>query len=222
MRKTILTAVASAAAIILPAGAAQASEVITAKCDSVTDGDAQGCLFSGNINGNTDPLNVNSHKNAEAKYNAWANSFNPDLENITLTYLIGTDDDGSEAGELDFADYGSWTGMDTPMGTFTLDGDDLPAGFQLEFFAVKAGPYFMLYEYIGPGTGTGIEINWSTLGIKVGKSPNPPGVSHMAFFGSVVSEVPEPATWAFMIVGFGAIGASLRSARRKTINAVTA
>jgi hypothetical protein len=30
------------------------------------------------------------------------------------------------------------------------------------------------------------------------------------------SAVPEPATWAFMIVGFGAVGAAMRSARRKT------
>jgi hypothetical protein len=29
-----------------------------------------------------------------------------------------------------------------------------------------------------------------------------------------LSAVPEPATWAFMIVGFGAVGASMRSARR--------
>ncbi len=27
--------------------------------------------------------------------------------------------------------------------------------------------------------------------------------------------VPEPATWALMIIGFGAVGASIRSARRK-------
>ena len=32
---------------------------------------------------------------------------------------------------------------------------------------------------------------------------------------AAASAVPEPATWAFMIVGFGAVGASMRSARRK-------
>lgn len=36
------------------------------------------------------------------------------------------------------------------------------------------------------------------------------------------SAVPEPSTWAFMIAGFGAIGLSLRSARRKHGNALTA
>jgi hypothetical protein len=29
--------------------------------------------------------------------------------------------------------------------------------------------------------------------------------------------VPEPATWALMIVGFGAVGATLRSRRRQAI-----
>jgi len=35
-------------------------------------------------------------------------------------------------------------------------------------------------------------------------------------FSATASPVPEPATWAFMIIGFGAVGASMRSARRKT------
>ena len=34
--------------------------------------------------------------------------------------------------------------------------------------------------------------------------------------------VPEPATWAMMILGFGAVGASLRSARRQSENVATA
>ena len=34
--------------------------------------------------------------------------------------------------------------------------------------------------------------------------------------------VPEPATWAFMIVGFGAVGASMRAARRRETAAAAA
>jgi hypothetical protein len=34
----------------------------------------------------------------------------------------------------------------------------------------------------------------------------------------VTSGVPEPATWALMLVGFGAVGASLRSRRRARLN----
>jgi hypothetical protein len=39
------------------------------------------------------------------------------------------------------------------------------------------------------------------------RNPNPTGAA-----------VPEPATWAMMIVGFGAIGASMRRKQRQTVN----
>jgi len=40
-------------------------------------------------------------------------------------------------------------------------------------------------------------------------------------FGISVSAVPEPATWAMMIIGFGAIGGAMRSTRRKQQVAVS-
>jgi hypothetical protein len=46
-----------------------------------------------------------------------------------------------------------------------------------------------------------------------------PGTQNGAFGGNVAfvsSAVPEPATWAMMLVGFGAIGASMRRRRRVT------
>jgi hypothetical protein len=39
-------------------------------------------------------------------------------------------------------------------------------------------------------------------------------------FSDVVSGVPEPATWAMMIMGFGAVGSLVRSRRRKAALAV--
>ena len=38
---------------------------------------------------------------------------------------------------------------------------------------------------------------------------NPPAISHIAFFGGVRA-VPEPATWAMFLIGFGAVGYSMR------------
>ena len=35
------------------------------------------------------------------------------------------------------------------------------------------------------------------------------------FTPSLAGAVPEPANWALMIVGFGAVGAAMRGARRK-------
>ena len=35
------------------------------------------------------------------------------------------------------------------------------------------------------------------------------------FNGALVSDAPEPATWALMLLGFGAMGAALRSRRQR-------
>ena len=172
MRKLIL---AVASVVAFTTAPANASSVVEAGCDSVTDGDAAGCLFSGNINENPDPTNVNSYKNAEAAYNAF---LDPD---ITLNWLTSTD-------ASDFGDFGSFTAdADGLTGTFDL------SGYNIEYYAVKYGPEFTLYEYLGTdGTGT-----WQTDGKH--------GVSHIAFFGTP-GVVPEPATWAMMILGFAGIG----------------
>jgi len=181
----VLATVSAAAAFAIATPAA-ASTVVVGSCDSVTDGDVQGCLFSGNINENPDPTNVNSYKNAEAAYNAL---MNPD---ITLNWITASD-------ASDFGDFGSITGAGGTSGTFDLSG----SGFILEYYAVKYGTQFTLYEYLGTdGTGS-----WVTDGKH--------GVSHIAFFGSPGTAVPEPATWAMMLLGFGAAGTALRRSRRK-------
>jgi hypothetical protein len=167
---------------------AAASTVVTDSCDSVTDGDTSGCLFSGNINQNPDPTNVNGYKNAEAAYNAWALLNGEDA--ITLNWLTASD-------APDFADFGSITGGGGTSGTFDL------SGYDIEYYAVKYGSQFTLYEYLGSdGTGT-----WAT--------DNRNGLSHIAFFGSPSNSVPEPATWAMMLLGFGAAGTALRRSRSK-------
>ena len=50
---------------------------------------------------------------------------------------------------------------------------------------------------------------WNTEG-----TPNGTWNGQFVFTYDGAPAVPEPATWALMIVGFGAIGASLRSRRR--------
>ncbi len=161
-----------------------AATVVVAKCDSVTDGDAQGCLFKGNINEQANPLNENGFKNAELAYNAL---MNPD---ITLNWIAKTDD-------ANFASFGTFSGLGKTSGTFLLPG------WNLDYFAVKAGPQFWLYEFNGTN-------NWSI--------PGKNGMSHIAFFGTKsVSAVPEPATWAMMLVGFGLIGAALRRVKRDAV-----
>jgi hypothetical protein len=179
--------------LLLIATASPASELIEAQCDPVTDGDSAGCLFSGNIGGSPNPDNPNSYKWAELEYNIWAAS--EGLPTITLNLLTDTDDGN-------FSKFGTFDGEGETNGVFALS--DLPAGFSLGYYAVKAGPRFTLFEYLGTdGTGS-----WSIGGQQ--------GMSHIAFFGNEVSAVPEASTWAMMLIGFGMVGFSMRTRRRPT------
>lgn len=170
------------AATAFAAAPAMASTVVGGSCDSVTDGDAQGCLFSGNINENPDPTNVNSFKNAEAAYNALA------FADITLNWITATD-------APNFASFGTFTGANSTSGTFNLPG------WNLEYFAVKAGNQFELFQYTGSN-------NWNT--------PSKQGLSHIAFFGTQ-GAVPEPATWMFMMLGMAGIGFAMRRKDKQTL-----
>ena len=44
-----------------------------------------------------------------------------------------------------------------------------------------------------------------------------PGLSELSFEGDLVAAVPEPATWALMILGFGIVGSALRRRRRAQV-----
>ncbi len=91
--------------------------------------------------------------------------------------------------------------------------------------------YATLGDWIAANT------NWSIYGLSTGIGSGwngtfRGGVDNIAYnFGTagsgsfnfeVAAGVPEPATWAFLIVGFGAIGASMRSARRREFQAAAA
>jgi hypothetical protein len=64
--------------------------------------------------------------------------------------------------------------------------------------------YLLFYNPTGFTSGT---FDLSTLF-------NNPGVSHVALFDNGGAPVPEPATWALMLLGFGGIGFAMRRGRR--------
>jgi len=87
--------------------------------------------------------------------------------------------------------------------TYTPDAGDP----NIHYFAVKQANGFALFYDSNPIT-SGL-INLSEY------FPKNPGFSHITFFNSgSTSAVPEPSTWALMLLGFGAVGLSLR--RRKS------
>jgi hypothetical protein len=169
----------------IPSGAAQAADIELLDLDCVL---ATGCLFSGNA---TDSLE--SVLAIETAYNTMHNPIpNPPLD---LTGLYKTGD-----GEL------SGT-----SGTFTLPGGEL-----FSFYAVKASNNFMLYQ-VAPTN----SVEWTTAGL-TNKQGNLQDISHLTVFALVGGEdpdpqggVPEPSTWAMMLLGFGFIGGAMRSAKRR-------
>lgn len=177
-----------------PSFAVSSVDVVATNCISVSD--SHGCLFAGNIAPNT----VTDTQTAYNTYNDTHPSANPD---ITLHYLFKSDDGAGFKGTLTggLGDNGTWS---TP-------------GYMVDFIAVKAGNDFVLYK-LAVAASSG---NWNTFDIPYLNSKgkgNPKALSHVAFFGDMIQDpLPEPASWALMITGFGLIGAARRRA-----NAVTA
>ena len=136
--------------------------------------------------GNAGPSNVDDLENA---YNSVKDP------NIDLTWLGATDDSFSGNGQLS----GTWT-FSQPV----------------DYLAVKAGNQFMLYFVGGVSSGT-----WSTAGLVNPNGHTHPqlGLSHLTFYSGLDDNgnpqgVPEPASWAMMLGGFGLMGAVLRSKKQ--------
>ncbi len=181
-------AVASASCIVNPATAAT---IVDGACISASD--PSGCLFNGNINSSSN--GGNSFLNAQNAYNLYNDTHPSAAPDILLTVLASTDDGN-------FGSFGSFTGGGSGSGTWNL-----PA-FLVDFVAVKASSQFVLYQLDSPAS-SGF---WDTFDIPF--QNNPHDISHLVFFGTEqMAAVPEPATWAFMIFGFGAIGGALRRQR---------
>lgn len=73
--------------------------------------------------------------------------------------------------------------------------------------AASGGGYELFYDPAGFTSGTTYTFNLSSY------FPNTPGFSHITVFDSA-GPVPEPATWAMMLLGFGGIGMAMRRRRK--------
>jgi hypothetical protein len=176
---------AAAAALFVTPSIASASTVVWQNCTSVSS--ASGCLFEGDITGNSDPANAKSYISAQNAYNNFihtTNSANPD---IMLSFLFDT---RTTSGLFTGKDTGSWS---TP-------------GFLVNYIAVGAGPNFVLYRIAPASSGS-----WTTKDIPY--VSNPREASHLVFFGTESGVVPEPASWAMIIAGAGFAGGALRRRR---------
>ena len=166
---------------------ASATSVINGACVSVSH--VNGCRFETNINTNTN--GNNNYLLAQAAYNALP------IDDIFLNPIVGSTDTGN------IGSFGTTTGFGTSSGTWSLPGYDV------RYIAVKASQFFVLYEVSGSSG------NWHTNDIPFRNNPH--AISHLVFFGDLAAAVPEPGTWALMILGFGVAGAAIRQQRKARV-----
>lgn len=70
----------------------------------------------------------------------------------------------------------------------------------------RQGTFFFLFD-----AGTGVNLVHITDRL----NSNATGLSNAALFQTGVTAVPEPASWAMMLMGFGAMGVAMRRGRRQ-------
>ena len=147
-----------------------------------------------------------SGKDIEIKYG----SLNP-FEDITLTYLTQVTSTSSAFCARNSDCLIAFAGFGDPIGRGggIESLEDLAAFDFNSFFEVLDGPVLAGGSSAGPLTGVnfrGASFNLPTFDADTGR---------LVFVATAA--VPEPATWAIMILGFGAVGTALR--RRRVLGA---
>jgi len=131
-----------------------------------------------------------------------ADSFDPSqagFYNYTLTFDLPT---------FSAASFFASFAADNAVSQVTLNGNVL---------ALSNGGGFGGWDSFSASTGDFV-AGLNTLTVQVRNDAqnggNPTGL-RVEFGNSDVAPVPEPATWALMIIGFGGVGAMMRSSRRR-------
>jgi hypothetical protein len=201
INKTAMAAVAAAGIAFSFAMAPQAQAAITLDASNLNCDLLTGCVFNGNDNANSGP-------DIEAAYN--------------LDHVEGPAPAVLELGEF----LGKIDGLEDPSYSWNLN--EIPGwdGTSALFMIVKSSTQFKLFQF----------SSGQTSGAADGFIPTKNGgvkdISHLSFYAGVVNDpcvtnptapgcgggetsVPEPGTWALMIMGFGGAGYMLR--RRRTV-----
>jgi hypothetical protein len=117
-------------------------------------------------------------------------------------YATGTDDSGAAAGTLIGINYGVRT----------------VAGFSAPYGAL-VGEIGGVFHLIGTNF-SGAAWNTGDLNLYYWDSNSADNTQYITAEVSSSTGVPEPATWAFMIVGFGLLGGALRAKRSAGVLAI--
>lgn len=100
-----------------------------------------------------------------------------------------------------------------PSGSFQADGSFGPAGQTVKIGAL-AGSYDGINFFTLGSSGT---LTFTGLTSLYGLVNDTNSGNNTGAFEINVSAVPEPATWAMMLMGFGMVGAGVRSRRKQSV-----
>jgi hypothetical protein len=126
--------------------------------------------------------------------------FNGNEQNLTL------DEVSSNFGTVTGSEFSRSFNATTNVFSFTYTaGAGDPA---LHYFAIKQGQSYALYY-------DAVAITAGSVDLDIAFGGNTDDFSHVTFFNSSVPAVPEPGTWAMLILGFGMVGGALRAARKQ-------
>ena len=121
------------------------------------------------------------------------------------TPVTGSFDFDTVTGALSNVNYTSVSG------TFTTGAEYNPGDDTQIYFGVFGGPNYDVYQLAGSLT------NGGTVGINSGTHPSIVISAGGSLTTPAIGAVPEPATWAMIMVGFFGLGARLRSRRRQAL-----
>lgn len=227
MLKRMITGAAAVAALALSATSAAAAVVITASPDDpnvqVDDSNGpatdtvhligDGLYNDFIVNGTTGPTNVGV---------VITGNENIKPSNLGTPQAWITSTDGSGLSYLDFALQAGYhfTSIEFNLNTPQTTGQ--PAPWQVDVFSYKNG---LLEKTTLTGLTNSSYISvWTTGGETLSHvsfntygTPNLDGVGQLRISG--LTAVPEPSSWALMIMGFGAAGALLRRRREAAVAA---
>jgi hypothetical protein len=182
-------------------------------------------------------INVGGTTQSLAQLFTSAANYNVTGIDIGLVYQYGTNSDvvslWTDVAGAPGTQLGSWTASGFPSSvTLTTPTDTMSGGqvISVTGVALSAGQSYFLVAGL-PANGTNLTWFWQTTapsansyadtsgsGWKSGSGPD----GAYAVFGNAVTSVPEPSTWAMMLLGFAGVGYAGRRKAKKNRAAIAA